>query len=550
MNKKITPYIYTVFLSLLCLNIYGQKKNSYKLKISSSSKVENFHISTLKFNKEFGSKKNLIKTKDSIISILKEKGFYTLVEDSLVINNKHYTSFINLGKKTTIASLKIDPDDTQLLKTLGLNVKNNLISLKIKDLKNTLTQINTKLVNIGQSFSKVKLKNITISGSILTADLSINHSKKRTIDKIIIKGYSNFPKSFLKHYFNLHSNKIANPKFITEISRKTNQLDFIKEKKKPEILFSKDSTILYLYINKTKTNYFDGLVNFNSENKKIKLRGYFDLNLKNAFNKGEEININWRNNGNSKQDFTLKSKIPYTFNTKSSTTFSFNIYKHDSTYTNTRTNLAIHYPISNNLSTYFIVENETSQINNNSTNIKDFKKLGIGLGFKYNSFKKEKLNLNIELHHKIRETEKTTSLYQINIFSAATLKISKRINLYIKNTSKLTSKRTSLNNELFRSGGVNSIRGFQENSILSNSYTFINSELRLLNINNNTSFYSIHDIGLFDINKHNKTLTSLGIGYRFLRGNSKYNLEYIISNPTRDNTVKSSMISIKVLTLF
>ena len=131
-----------------------------------------------------------------------------------------------------------------------------------------------------------------------------------------MKGYSDFPKSFLKHYLNLHSNKIANPKFITEVSRKINQLDFIKEKKKPEILFSKDSTILYLYINKTKTNYFDGLVNFNSENKKIKLRGYFDLNLKNAFNKGEEININWRNNGNSKQDFTLKSNIPYIFNTK------------------------------------------------------------------------------------------------------------------------------------------------------------------------------------------------------------------------------------------
>ena len=135
MNKKITPYIYTLFLSLLSLNIYGQKKSSYKLKISSSSKIENSYISIFKFNKEFASKKNLLKTKDSIISALKEKGFYTLVEDSLVINNKHYTSFIDLGKKTTTAALKIDSDDTQFLKTLGLNVKNNLISLKIKDSK-------------------------------------------------------------------------------------------------------------------------------------------------------------------------------------------------------------------------------------------------------------------------------------------------------------------------------------------------------------------------------------------------------------------------------
>ena len=129
------------------------------------------------------------------------------------------------------------------------------------------------------------------------------------------------------------------------------------------------------------------------------------------------------------------------------------------------------------------------------------------------------------------------------------LKVSKKLSFFIKNASTLTSNETNLDNELFRLGGMNSLRGFQENSILSNSYTFINSELRL-HLKNNTSLFSIHDIGMFRIHKRNETLSAIGLGYRFKKRNSKFSLEYIIGNPTGNNGMKSSMISINILTIF
>lgn len=549
MKKKITPYIYILFFSFIYSPIYGQKNTPFQLKITSVIEVENSHISSIKYKQEFNSEKNLKKTKDSVLTILKEKGFYTITQDSLTKKNKQYTYFINLGQKITFAVLTFNSKDRLLLESLNINIKKNYISLRIENLKNTLSLIMDELVNTGQSFSKVNLTNISILNSELTANLRINQSKKRTIDKIIVKGYPDFPESFLKHYFNMYPHRTVNSQLLEEISRKTSRLNFIEELKKPEILFSNDSTIIYLYIKKKKSNYFDGLVNFNSENKKIKFRGYFNLNLTNTFNKGEEININWKNNSNNKQEFYLSSKIPYLFTTKISTSLSFNIYKHDSTYINTKASIALLYPINNTLSLHFIAENESSQLSNNLISLEKFKKFGLGLGISYKSSKKDKLNFSLEVFHKTRKTAETKSLYQINMNTLSILKLSKKLSFFIKNSSTLTSNETNLDNELFRLGGMNSLRGFQENSILSNSYSFINSELRL-HLKNNTSLFSIHDIGMFRIHKRNKTLSAIGLGYRFKKRNTKFSLEYIIGNPTGNNGMKSSMISINILTIF
>lgn len=549
MDKKITPYIYIVFFSFITSAVYGQKDNSYQLKISSVNKSENRHISLIKFNKEFTSKKSLIKIKDSIFTALKEKGFYTLVEDSLTIKNKQFASFVTLGEKITIASLKVNSIDLLLLKSLNLKVKNKRLILSVNNLKSTLSLINTKLVSNGHTFSKVKLSNASISNSIISATLHISRSKKRTINKIIVKGYPDFPESFLKHHFNIQSYKNVNSKLLEEISRKTNQLDFIQELKTPEILFSKDSTIIYLYLNKVKANYFDGLVNFNSENKKIKFRGYFDLNLKNTFNKGEEIHVNWKNNGNEKQEFNLKSSIPYIFNTKITPSISFNIYKHDSTYINTQASMSLHYPITNNINISFIAENETSKISNSLTDIENYQKLGLGIGLAYTSFNSHKFNFEMELLHKTRKTEETTSLYQLNINTSSIFSFSKKINFLLKNALKLTSNQTTLNNELFRSGGTNSIRGFQENTILSNSYTYVNSELRL-NTKTDSYIYSIHDIGIFNIDSQNEILKSIGFGYHFTRGNSKIDINGTFNDLFGREYLANSIISIKIVTLF
>lgn len=549
MNKKSIPYIYIIFLSFIYSSTYGQEIKYYGLKITSLNKNDTLYIASIPFKRRFDSEKDLKRTKDSVITLLKEKGFYALTQDSVTIKNKQFTYNLRLGQKVTTAVLKVNLKDKEFLKSLNFSIKETNLTLKIEDLKKTLSKINNTLVSNGETFSKVKLSEILVFKSILTAKLIINRTKKRTVDKIIVKGYTDFPTSFLKNYFNVPSTKALNLNLIEGISSRTNQLNFIKEIKKPEILFSNDSTVLYLYLKKVKANYFDGLINFNSENEKIKLRGYFNLNLNNTFNKGEQTSINWRNNGNNKQELNLKSTIPYVFKTKLTPTLLFNLYRHDSTYINNNIIISLSYPISKNLNVSLTYDTESSRINNSNGDYENYDKDGLGIGLEYRSNGKNRFLLGLDFFIQKRKTVVTNVYKQLNLNIASEFKISKRIDFHIKNSSKLTDRKTSLLNELFRSGGAKSLRGFQENSILSNSYSYINSEFKL-NLKNNTFLYSIQDTGIFNINNTNTILSALGLGYQFNRANNKFNIEYIIGNPTATNALQASIINVKIVTLF
>ncbi len=125
----------------------------------------------------------------------------------------------------------------------------------------------------------------------MKAIIEINYEKERRVDKLVIKGYKKFPKSYLKH---LSKYKIGDKFDIDDIQEKSellNQLNFIRQTRKPEILFTNDSTIVYLYVEKEKKNSFDGFIGFSNDEieNTIQFQGYLDFELVNNFNFGEEI---------------------------------------------------------------------------------------------------------------------------------------------------------------------------------------------------------------------------------------------------------------------
>ena len=303
LNKKFTPYIYILFFSFSVNTFYGQVNNNYVLKMISRDSIEDNVIKSINYKSIFTKIKQLNRTKDSVLNLLKDKGYYTLLTDSINQKKKKYTYYLKLGSKIKSIYIKIDERDTKIIETLGLKNENEYLIIENEKLKPLLNTINKYLTESGQLFSKVRLINSNIKNQSLYTELQISYSKKRTINKTILNGYTDFPSTYLKQYLHLNDKSVLNENKIEEVSKKINELNFVSEIKKPEILFSKDSTILYLYLKKKMSNSFDGLINFSTENKKLNFRGYLDLTLINILNKGEEIKINWKNNSNNNQDF-------------------------------------------------------------------------------------------------------------------------------------------------------------------------------------------------------------------------------------------------------
>ncbi|MDG1993751.1 MAG: hypothetical protein P8J16_04650 [Polaribacter sp.] len=549
MKKNSTPYIYILFFAFFVSNFYGQNSNIFHLKIKSNDTTENRVIKSIDYKKEFKHYKNLLKTKDSVFSFLKTNGFYTLFTETYQQNKDTYSYTINLGNQIKELHVKIDSEDFKLLKALNLSIKNDFLIIKSNTLNTTLNTISNHLAKEGFLFSKVKLIQFKTKNQILFCKLSLEISTKRAVDKIIVKGYRNFPKAFTKHYLNKKKNNAINKTRLNEISENINQLSFASETKKPEILFSKDSTIIYTYLKKEQANKFDGLISFSTEESKINFRGYVNLKLINSLNKGEEIKINWMGN-KSKQDFSIHAKIPYLFNSKVSTEASFNLFKNDAVFTNSYSQLKLMYPLTRSIDASVTYHSETSTSNISIDSISSYKKKFAGFGFNYNSFKKEKLTADISVLFGTRESEVKNSQVILNFNLTKRIQVSDNKILFLKNKSAFLFSDTYFTNELFREGGINSIRGFKELTLSTPKFSFITSELRFMQ-KNESFLYSIQDVGVFSINKENNMLYTLGIGYNYIKNNTSFDISYAYGSTTESaNTNNSPLLSIKILSIF
>lgn len=550
LNKKFTPYIYILFFSFFIDTTYSQVNSNYTLNIKSKDSIENNTIKDIVYKNIFNKKKALYYTKDSVLNILKEKGYYTLSIDSIHQQKKKHIYYVRLGTKINDIHIKVHPKDTKILLKLNLKPKNEFLILENEKLKPFLSSINKYLTENGQLFSKVKLTNTSVKNHSLYTELQISYSKKRSINKTILNGYTDFPPTFLNHYLKLNEKAVITETKIEEISKKLNRLHFASEIKKPEILFSKDSTILYLYLKKKNVNSFDGLINFSTDNKKLNFRGYLDLNLVNVFNKGEELKINWKNNSNNKQDILLSTKVPYLFNSKISTQASFNIFRNDSIYTNTNSKILLSYPLNQFTEAFFLFFAESSTTNSTTNNISNFNKKMFGLGVYYDSQNKNEFAINFNILYGTRCSNIKNTQLLLNFTSSGIIKTSNKTAVYLRSKSGFLFSDFYLNNELFREGGTNSIRGYNEQSIFASKFSYLNSEFRFIT-KNNSYLYSIHDVGLFNLNANNNTLYSLGFGYNFIKNKNTIDISYIYGNSTtRTTALNASVLSIKLLTLF
>jgi hypothetical protein len=146
-----------------------------------------------------------------------------------------------------------------------------------------------------------------------------------------------FPKGYLTQMNHKYRNKIFNQKLLTEIHADFEKYSFVTQIKYPEILFTKDTTKVYVYLQKTKTNTFDGFTGFNNDNKKITFNGYFNLNLQNLLKAGEQFSLYWKSDGSQQKTFRTTLEVPYIFKSPLGLRAELNIFKEDSTFQNTKT---------------------------------------------------------------------------------------------------------------------------------------------------------------------------------------------------------------------
>ena len=553
MKHKGAYLLAFTLISLIHVKGYSQ---DYSFRILSKGKHENSFLKKIIFKKKHKDSSSIYNEIKKTQIKLKKSGYFLNTLDSLKIDKKYYTAYFSLRNK--IDSVVIENKVKNLNKN-NLGDYEKVIKIKINELESTLNKISKNLEENGNSFSKITLKNLRIKNKILFAELKINNLKERKITKLVFKGYDNFPKSFIKNYYNINKRTLFNKKKLLEISDLTRNLDFVSEIKKPETLFTKDSTIIYVYIKEQKKSSFDGLINFSStEGGKINFNGHLDLNLKNIFKTGESLNLNWNSLGNERQELAINIKTPYLFNTKLRPELKFSIYKQDSTFINTKLEAKLKYQIKQNSNLFISVTSDNSEelINNEINNIDTYENTFWGIGYEFtinnnDIFDNNKFHLSINPSFGKRKS-KTNSLSQIKLESTITylININKRNYFYLKNEIGYLNSDNYIQNEIFRIGGSKSIRGFVDKSLFVENHITQNIEYRYLT-SDKSYLYTITDFALTKVNDKKENLIGLGIGYLFNTNNSQINISTAIArNIYKKQTLTPAVLFIKWTSFF
>ncbi len=547
------------FLFFCCFQLAVAQK--FSLSIEGNSITENQVIDSIGYTKKHETVASILETQKEFEKKLSFSGFvsYELLSQKKV-NDSSFVFTYQLGnalKNVSIFLGKLSDDEKSLLEE-----KKDTIKIATNQTENWM-QLKLKLLEInGFSLAKLHLTNFTQTENELFAELTLTTNKKRIADDLVILGYDKFPKN-IKHQLKRNlKNRTFNQDLVTEVYTTLTDFPFVNQTKYPEILFTNDETKIYTYLEKAKPNRFDGFIGFaNDENSKLTFNGYLDLALQNVFNSGEKLALYWKNDGNQQSTFNLGSEVPYLFKSPIGIQANLRIFRQDSTFQNTQSELNLGYYFSYNKKLFIGTKSITSaDIQNvNNSNLNDFKSRFYTVGFDYlkrnltDFFFPEKTIIKIKLGYGNRTiaSEKNLQLFgQLEVSHNLYLNSKNSINL--KNQSFYLQSDSYLVNELHRFGGINSIRGFRENSLQANLYSGILLEYRYL-LAPTIYIHSITDYGYFQDKTSNLTENLLGLGFGFglFTNNGIFNLVYA-NGSTSDQGIKlaNSIVQISFKTNF
>jgi hypothetical protein len=259
--------------------------------------------------------------------------------------------------------------------------------------------------------------------------------------------------------------------------------------------------------------------------------------------------LNWKSDGNDQKTFNASVELPYIFKSPFGLKAQLNIFKQDSTFQNTKTALDLGYFFDYNTRLYLGYQSsESSDIQNqNSFTISDFTNQFITSQFEFVDFKsdeflfpeKTKVDLKTGVGSRRSKLNKNDQVF-LNFNLKHTFFLNSKNNIQIKSQNYYLNSDLYIISELYRFGGINSIRGFNENSLQANLFSSLLSEYRYI-VAPNLYVHSIIDYGYFsdETSKNKGNLVSLGFGFGLATKNGLFNIVYA-NGSTKEQDIKGS----------
>lgn len=444
------------------------------------------------------------------IQWLQAKGYPGAGLDSVYVSDNKLIGKIFVGPELKWTSLSSGNVDDELLP--GNFPRKGFYQEPItpERLKSVNEHILTACENSGYPFATIRLDSIRTDGNDIRAQLRLDKGPQVRIDSIRMNGANVVAPVYLYNYLGVKPGALYDESQLKKIDIRLRELAFLQATRPSGLLFSDAYTRLDLFLAPKKASQFDGVIGLLPDETgkgKATLTGDVHLKLQNSFKRGEIIELNWRQLPPRSQDLKLHFRYPFLFNTPLGVDAFLNVYKRDTLFVDVIRNIGLLITLKGNNFVKAFVNAKSSNLQSTAgleditvlPPYADINTTGYGatahweeLDYRLNPRKGFLMNINTVIGNRTitRNTGINPEAYE-NIPLESTqyqgllewqlfLPLAGNHVAAVSSQSAFIYSETIFDNELYRIGGLKSLRGFDEESIFASSYSMLNLEYRYL----------------------------------------------------------------------
>ena len=361
----------------------------------------------------------------------------------------------------------------------------------------------------GYPFARATIDSLHIANEQIAGVLNFDTGPPITFDSVNVKADFRIKSKFLGNYLGIRMGELFDQTRIDRLGRALTSLPYLRVAEAPRLTFQNSEATLHLKLARRRVNQIDGIIGFlpdANNDGALLVTGQFDLLLYNPFGTGKKIGVHWQRQNVESQSLDLEYDHPVLFGTPINANLQFNLLKQDTTFLSRDLRFNLSYRLgANGQFSVFTRQQATDRIStvglSELTALPEVLNLTVasyGLGFSWNSFDdfflpRRGVSINVKAaagnkkitpdanipNELVRDLDRKNLQYQFDLMCEKHSPCGSRIVMVNRLGGGLIVNDQLFRNDAYRLGGLNSIRGFNENLFFATRYLTTTLEGRL-----------------------------------------------------------------------
>jgi len=435
-----------------------------------------------------------------------KKGYLLSSIDSLSFVGHAVTAQFFRGPRTEKVRIYVSVDDRRMINELLREKKTQLPYSEVapSDLGVTMRVLLQELLDTGHPFASVKLDSCSIREDLISGKLSIQKGIQIRWSEIRIKGDSLIPEKLISSIIQMKKGDLYSESLFSVISERIRQIPYLQELKPAEVLFTQEGAQLFLYVRSVPVSNVNGMIGLqpNPATERVGITGDVNLKLTNILHRGEQIALSWRSIRAGTQALNSSLSFPFLFGTAFGTEAGFQLYKRDTSFLETRSLLGMTYSLKGGDQLKVFYQRHASSLLSSGSSLNALNGfVNNSYGFSYSQRAVDYLpnpSRGLIIHAETAVGSRTALTADSIQERKTTVRAGLNINWFLpmakRHVLRLSTSFENYHapliytNELYRFGGLTTLRGFNEEEIFASTKLISSIEYRFLTDRNSHAF--------------------------------------------------------------